>query len=625
MALLAVLAVVLPGSAAVAGDRTGQDYDIVQGRPADIAPYPGMTAILVSDEAGGVAQFCGGTLIDPGWVLTAAHCFYDDRTGGANPTAEQTVVVVGAQDWTDGSQGEEIPVAEIVLHPSYEPIATVNDIALLRLAGTSTAPPQRVVQTGEEGLWTSGTNGRVIGYGATSSGGPASTSLLETDVPLLDDASCSGIYSGYDDLRHLCAGAPSTDPDNPGPDSCQGDSGGPLFTQPPEGGWVQVGVVSFGNGCGYPDPGVYTQLASYLDWIANAVGGGGGVDPDNPDPVDEDPIRIETGEAISDPASQAGATSLAVFDDLSAEFAVLARSDLFPDALGGSSLAFGVAPLLFTDATGTLPERTVQELLRVVQPGGVVYVLGGAAAVPPGVDAELQGYGFQPVRLAGSGREATAGLVAEEVISQFGFDDDGDGLPDGPALDTMIVATGGNWPDAVAAGQLGSWWGMPILLTPTDFLHPEAEAALARYRPGTVYVIGGTGVVSDAVAGAIQATTGGEVIRLGGATRTGTSASVFEEQLALFDEVEGGAPQYAVTVNLRRADAFAHVLSASMVTGRFRGAFVAVEGESGDIFTPDMAAAICGTQLPQIVQGGPDLVDPGAVAQVQLALDGEAC
>jgi len=79
--------------------------------------------------------------------------------------------------------------------------------------------------------------------------------------------------------------------------------------------------------------------------------------------------------------------------------------------------------------------------------------VGGNVAVPAAIDDELRAQGFQPIRLFGGAREEIAARVADEVLDNLEFE--------GVAQDTIIVATRGNWPDAVTAGQIGAWWGYP--------------------------------------------------------------------------------------------------------------------------------------------------------------------
>jgi hypothetical protein len=250
-----------------------------------------------------------------------------------------------------------------------------------------------------------------------------------------------------------------------------------------------------------------------------------------------------------------------------------------------------------------------------VQPGGLIYVLGGTAAVPESVDGQLRFVGFEVRRLAGDGREQTAVAVAEELVATF----EGE-LP----LDTVIVATAGNWPDAVTVGQIGSWWGVPILLTPADALNGNTAAALAGLNPSTVVVAGGTAAISDGVVGQIEQITGaGSTVRLGGDTRFGTSAAVTSFNLGLYGDQP---PAYVVAVNLRREpDAYAHVLGASMLTGAFASIFAAVEGNAGDTVPGEVLQTICGLDIPIIVAGDTDLISDSAVSQLQEASAGRTC
>lgn len=584
---------------------------IINGNPVERGAWPSMAAIF-----DGTGQFCGGSLIAPSYVLTAAHCFYDSRVGGVPEGAGPFDVVMGGAPLGDGAQ--RFRVSNVILHPGYDDLRSVNDVALLRLASPSGSPLQPIA--GSTDVVSAGTPLTVIGYGATQPDGSApSDELLETQVPAVDDGSCAQAYDNIDGPRHLCAGEPGTET-NPGNDSCQGDSGGPLMiaTQTE---YVQVGIVSFGELCGVERPGVYAEVAAYREWINEILAGGTpATDEDNPDPNaaggDSSIYRVAADPNVTEVITQAAAVSFETFDRGEAEYGVLARADVFADALGGSSLAFGLAPLLFTGQSDRLPAATEDELLRSVIEGAPVFVLGGPAAVPAAIDDHLRELGYDPIRLAGSVREETAVEIAQVVADLHGG-----GVP---PMDHVIVATAQNWPDAVAGGQIGSWWGVPILLTSPSALHPAARAEIEALSPSTILVLGGPAAISDATFAQIDALAP-NVVRLHGADRMGTAAEVMKYHVGLFGAVGEGPPQVAVAINLRRGDAFAHTLSASMITGAFAGVFIPVEGERGEGLANIPARAACGLDVPLIAAGGVDLIGEAAAQATRRALSGEAC
>jgi hypothetical protein len=616
------LAILLVLSAAPAG---ATDYQIVVGEPAPQGAYPWMAAFLFDGGQG-----CGASVIAPDWILTAAHCVADDR-GQPSVTPEQASFVVNSNNWT--TEGDLLTAAEIIIHPAYDAITTNNDIALVRTNETTDVTPVALAGPGDEALYAPPTVGTVIGYGTTTSGGESSDVLLQVDVDVVDDASCAA--QGYDQLSPttmVCAGNPTGDPANPGPDSCQGDSGGPLFAE--VGGQpVQFGVVSFGNGCGDLAPGVYTEVIAFRDWVDGIVGGT--LDPGAPDPgpagdqgqgAAADPFRVQ-GPDGDDPVGNAIAMSQLVFQQ-DAAFGVLAASANFPDALGGSALASYYGPLLYVDAQGQLNPETLAEFERTIPPGGLIYILGGEAVIGPDVQQQLEAAGFLVSRLGGSGRQETARLVAEEVVQTVNFGEF-------PPFDSAIVAFEGNWPDAVAVGQISAWFGIPVLLTPTGQLGGPARDYLETYQPTNVIVLGGDAVIGQTARDEIAAITGPDsLIELAGASRLETSALVtylnrdelFPQNPDIF-EFEGEPitePELIATVNLRRPDAFAHVLAASMLVGNFGGVFAPLEADGSQV-DQVVLDSVCQLDAQVVAIGGPGLVSDQAMAQVQQAALGEGC
>lgn len=228
---------------------------VVGGSDVEGARYPWMTALVSADDPDPASgQFCGGSLIAPNWVLTAAHCVEDVR-------ASQTDVLLGQLDLNDRT-GERISVQRVIVHPDYAS-NEYPDIALLELSSSSSATPISLPSRNNPAP-KDGEMATVIGWGQISETGPYSDVLNEAMVPIVDHNTCNRAYNfGIDQDNMVCAGSASG-----AEDSCYGDSGGPLFVSR-NSEFVQAGIVSFGEECGLPGvPGVYTRVSSLFDWIS---------------------------------------------------------------------------------------------------------------------------------------------------------------------------------------------------------------------------------------------------------------------------------------------------------------------------------------------------------------------
>ena len=289
------------------------DTRIYGGRAAQQGAWPWQVSLHTTSRVGQdqesrvLSQFCGGSLVARQWVLTAAHCVQDfDKS--ITPTGDILVRTGNVNLW----EGDFRRVSAIFPHPNYDPERTDNDVALVKLSQpiSDSSGPVGAIPVLQNGNDLRQGPAVSIGWGLMEEGRIPGV-LMETEIDVVSNDTCNAGFAeqtrrdlgGFllsvgsangipqDKLEEafsilapnignaltnnmICAGVASGERS-----SCNGDSGGPLMMRRADGGWIQVGIVSWGKmpmgaetSCGLPSLyGVYTRVSNYFDWIGTTI------------------------------------------------------------------------------------------------------------------------------------------------------------------------------------------------------------------------------------------------------------------------------------------------------------------------------------------------------------------
>jgi secreted trypsin-like serine protease len=271
---IAALTACGPDLAVVSGGAE-EEFDTAEGRivggvDSDISAVPWQVAVMDSSYQ----QYCGGSILNASWILTAAHCevAVGDKVGAGH--SRLTTMRTSAQIRT---------VAQAVTIPGYRSSEFGKDVMLLRLNAPLdlSGPNAKAIALATESDaagFAAGAVATVSGWGTLTSDGASPNQLQRVDV---DISTSAAVRAAYGTLSADQIGAARA-----GKDSCQGDSGGPLAVR--IGGVAKlVGVVSWGAGCAEPNtPGLYARVASFTSWIGQYVTAGSTPTP-TPVPANE--------------------------------------------------------------------------------------------------------------------------------------------------------------------------------------------------------------------------------------------------------------------------------------------------------------------------------------------------
>eukprot|EP00058_Branchiostoma_floridae_P017801 XP_002603290.1 hypothetical protein BRAFLDRAFT_261914 [Branchiostoma floridae] len=239
-------------------------YDQAEGRIVngdDATPHSWPWQVSLQTSTGW--HYCGGSIVNENWVITAAHC---------DPTISSDYVILGEHNKGGGTESiQSVRISRKICHQQYNSNTIDYDICLLKLATPAVfsdkVHPVCMANSGDDSSFPAGMRCYTSGWGKTSASSSGTPDILQQAmIPLISTSQCQAAWGSVNTItdRMVCAGAD-------GATSCMGDSGGPLVCQK-DGAWNLIGVVSWGSSqCSTSTPAVYARVTNLRQWLDSTM------------------------------------------------------------------------------------------------------------------------------------------------------------------------------------------------------------------------------------------------------------------------------------------------------------------------------------------------------------------